>query len=305
LLLIRRLGRAIRAFVPDLVHVHSRRGADIYGGIAAAMAGVPAIATRRVESGEPGFALRWKLRPYANVVAISQAVEAELLAAGVDRGRVVRIPSAVDTARWQPDPAAAARLRRVCGIPDGAPVAVAVAQLIPRKGHATMLAALARLPSRHTDLRLVCFGAGPLRRVLERRIAAAGLGDRVVLAGFRDDLPALLPGADLVVHPARREGLGVAILEAMSAARPVVATAIGGLTDLVRPGVDGLLVARDDADQLAAALTRLLDEPSLAARLGAAARRRVRSCFSVAAMTDAYIASYHRLAVPDIALLRY
>lgn len=302
-LMVSRIATQIAAFGPDVVHVHSRRGADLWGGIAARLAGVPAVLTRRVESAEPRAWLRLKCRPYAAIVAISQAVDAQLADAGIEGRRRLRIASAVDTQRFSPRADARPRLRELLSAPPDAPVAAVVAQLIPRKGHASLLAALSELPARHAALRVVLFGQGPLRRALAAQIAAAGLADRVTLAGFRHDLDSLLPGADMLVHPATREGLGVAVLEAMAAGVPVVAAAVGGIVDVVRPGVDGWLVAPERPAALAAAVSAVLDDPSAARQRGAAGRQRVLRDFSIDAMTHRYLALYRQIAVADGALL--
>src|SRR5690606_30541500 len=113
-----RLRRALRAVKPDVVHVHSRRGAEVFGGIAAALERLPAVVTRRVEAWEPAFLARRKYRRYTRVVAISSAIERELVErVGLERERVVRIVSAVDTDELAPDPAARARLEAVAEVP--------------------------------------------------------------------------------------------------------------------------------------------------------------------------------------------
>ena len=302
-LMLPRLMRCITRLQPDVVHVHSRRGADIWGGLAATLSGVPAVLTRRVESTEPGMALRMRCRPYARVVAISRTVAAELARAGVDSARCRLIPSAVDPRRFAPPAEARASLRRAFGLPRTARVALVVAQLIPRKGHGVLLAALQQPPLADRDLTVVLLGTGPLRAALEREIARAGLSGRVMLAGHRPDVERLLPGADLLVHPAVREGLGVAVLEAMAAGVPVVAAAAGGLVDLIRPGIDGRLVPPADPAALAAAVAALLDAPALGRACAAAARARVIARFGVDAMTDACLKLYEELVSTPDALL--
>ena len=290
-----RLVRALARFRPDVVHVHSRRGADIYGGLAAALAGVPAVLTRRVDAAEPNWLARWKYKPYAAIVALSRAIEAQLAAAGVDTARVVRIPSAVDTARYRPDAAARARLLAAFALPNDAIVVGVVAQLIERKGHDTLLASLAELIRVEPTLRVLLFGRGPLGPKLRAQIAACGLGGHVTLAGFRADLPELLPGLDVLAHAAVREGLGSALLEAASAGVPVVAYAAGGVPDAVVDGMTGLLVPVGDAAALRAALARLLAGRVERARLGAAARAHAERHFGIDGLVDAHFTLYARV----------
>ena len=290
-----RLVRVIRATQPDLVHVHSRRGADLYGGLAAAIAGVPAVLTRRVDAAEPRAFARLKYRPYAALVALSQAIEAQLTAAGVDDARLVRIPSAVDTSAYRPDPAARGRVLTQLGLRSDALVVAVVAQLIERKGHRRLLAVLPELARAEPRMRVLCFGRGPLEQRLAREIDERGLAQIVTLAGFRTDLRHLMSGFDLVVHPAEREGLGLALLEAAAAGVPVVACAAGGVPEVVENGVTGALVPVGDAAALRAAVGRLLAAPAERTRLGAAARVRAERRFGVAGMVAAHVSLYERV----------
>jgi glycosyltransferase involved in cell wall biosynthesis len=293
--MVPRLVRTIRAARPDLVHVHSRRGADLYGGLAASIVGVPAVLTRRVDAPEPWWLGRLKYRPYAAVVALSRAIEAQLNAAGVDEARCVRIPSAVDPTRYRPDPAARDRLLAEFGLPGDALVLAVVAQLIERKGHRHLFAAVHELVRAEPRLRVLCFGRGPLEARLRRQIDAGGLLPLVTLAGFRSDLPQLMPGFDLLVHPAEREGLGLALLEAAAAGVPVVACAAGGVPDVVEDGVTGVLVPIGDRTALRSAIERLLAAPAERARLGAAARVRAARRFGVAGLVAAHVSLYDRV----------
>lgn len=294
--LARRLRAVFGSVRPDIVHVHSRRGADLFAGRACLAEGLPAVLTRRVDNPEPAFWARFKYRPYRMIVAISRAVEAELTGrAALESERVRRIPSAVNPHEFLPDRTARARLRAEFTLPEDAFVAAVSAQLIERKGHDVLLACLPELVQRHPELRVVCFGDGPLKRRLRRMIAALGLGRHVQLAGFRRDLPSILPGVDVLVHPARREGLGVALLEAMSSGVPVVASAVGGIVDVVEPGVEGLLVPPENAHELGAALDRIVGDARLRKRMGLAGRARVRRDFSVGLMTERYLDLYREV----------
>jgi glycosyltransferase involved in cell wall biosynthesis len=293
--LLPRLALELKRLRPDLIHVHSRRGADLYAGFAAALAGIPAVVTRRVDASEPTFFARMKYRPYRACVALSLAIERQLLDAGVARERIVRIPSAVDAQRWRPRPGARERLRAEFALPAGALVVGVVAQLIERKRHSWLFAVLPELAREWPQLRVVCFGRGPLERRLRAEIIDRGLGNHVLLAGFRGDLLELVPGLDVLVHPASREGLGVALLEAASAGVPVVACAVGGVPDVVVDGETGVLVPRDDAAALRRALANLFVAPGERQRLGAAARQHVERRFGVASLVAAHLSLYTRL----------
>lgn len=298
----RRLARVITARRPDLVHVHSRRGADLHGGRAAARTGVPAVLTRRVDNAEPVLLARAKCRPYRAVIAISRCIETQLLERiRLPRGRVFHVPSAVDSRAGVGRDEARRRLLDALGLPAHCVLAGVVAQLIPRKGHDWLLDCMPALRARVPGLVVLCFGRGPLAPGLAARIEAEGLGADFRLLGFRDDLAELLPGLDLLVHPAWREGLGVAVLEALAAGVPVVASACGGIVDVVRDDVDGLLVAAGDRPALTAAIERLCAEPGLRARLGAAGRASVAERFSTEAMIGAHLNVYRHVLAGRVA----
>lgn len=288
---IPRLRRLLTRVEPDLVHVHSRRGADLYAGVAA-RGRWPAVLTRRVDNPELAAWARRKYSSYAALVAISSAVERRLLEARIAPERVHRVASGIDVGRFRSDADARGRLRAAFSLPGDAVAAGVVAQLIPRKGHEDLLAWLPELMARHPRLVVLCFGRGPLAGRLRRRIAAEGLEARVKLVGFRDDLATLLPGLDVVLHPARAEGLGVAVLEALAAGVPVLAASSGGIVDVIEHGRHGLLASPGDGRAWLEALDALLSDPDLARRLAAAGRRRVVEHFSAARMAEGNLAVY-------------
>jgi glycosyltransferase involved in cell wall biosynthesis len=231
------------------------------------------------------------------VIAISRAIEAQLTRSGVERTRIHRIPSAVDTERYRPDEGARARLLAAFDLPDDALIVAVVAQLIERKGHARLLAELPELVRAHPTLNVLCFGRGPLDHKLRAQVARARLEPHVHFAGFRDDLPQLLPGVDVLAHPASREGLGVALLEALSCRVPIVACAVGGVVDVVEDGVHGRLVPPGNGRELREALAGLLADGTARRRLGAAGRAHVERNFSLASMIAAHLKVYADAAV--------
>ena len=277
---------------PNLVHVHSRRGVDSFGGWNARWAGVPAILTRRVDSAELKPLALLKYQPYAAIIAISRAIEAQLTDnVGLAQRRVYYVASGVDTDRYRPAQNRG-RLSEIFGLSAGAIKIGVIGQLISRKGHGRLFSALPELIAEHPEVQVLCFGQGPLQRELEQQIRDLALADHVRLAGFRNDLALLLPELDCLVHPAEREGLGVAVLEALSCRVPVVVSAVGGLVDIVEHEMTGLLVDLDDGPALLAAARRMVREPGLRRRLGEAGRRRVKEAFSVDAMTRGNLSVY-------------
>jgi glycosyltransferase involved in cell wall biosynthesis len=289
----RRLRRVFAELDAEIVHVHSRRGADFFAGRACERDGRAALLTRRVDNPELPAWARFKYRPYRQVVAISRAVRDELCTrGGLDAARVPLIASAVDANEFRPDANGRSRVLREFALDEGAVVIGVCAQLIPRKGHELLLHAWPELVRRVPSAQLLCFGRGPLRESLERLVTKLGLSRCVRFVGFRNDFVDLLPGLDVLVHPAAREGLGVAVLEAMAAAVPVVATAVGGVVDAVSDGAEGLLVAAGDGPGLVAAIERLAGDAALRRRLGAAGRSRAEQEFSIARMADGYAELY-------------
>jgi glycosyltransferase involved in cell wall biosynthesis len=287
-----RLTRVLRRVKPDLVHVHSRRGADLFAGLAARDCGVPALLTRRVESAEPAPVLRFKCRPYRYVVAISRAIAHDLVArVGLAPARVRHLASAVDTSLFRPE-AAVPSMRAALGISPDAPAVAVVSQLIERKGHRVLLEALRSVAAGLPGIRVVCFGQGPLAPALGAEARALGLDAQIRFLGYRSDLPRWLPQFDLLVHPALREGLGVALLEAQSAGVPIVASAVGGIVDLVEHGVTGCLVPAGNPAALAAAMTGLLADPARRAAMAAAGRAQVERRFAADRLAAQHLPLY-------------
>jgi glycosyltransferase involved in cell wall biosynthesis len=290
-----RIRRALRTARPDLVHLHSGR-ANWLGGLAAWSLGLPVLTTRRMDRAVrrgPRTRLLYG-RIARRAVAISPAVEACLLAGGVARSRVRVISSAVD-ARDLVARRGRAETRRALDAAEERVCALVLAALVRRKGLDVLLDALARAPLRDAPLTLWIAGEGPERSDLEARAAAQGIAPRVRFLGRRDDKADLLGACDLLVLPSRREGLGVAALEAMACGRAVVASRVGGLADAIAHELTGLLVPPEDPDALAEALARLTRDPELRARLGAAGPGRIAEGFAAAQMCDAYARLYREL----------
>jgi glycosyltransferase involved in cell wall biosynthesis len=292
--MIRRLGDLIRSSAPDLVHLHSRIGADVMGAIAARRAGVPVIHTRRVDNPEPRWMVAIKYRLHERVIAISEAIGDVLLSEGLPAHKLRVVRSAVVADDFQ-RPCSRRRLFAGLGLPADAVLIGVVAQLIERKGHRFVLDALPTLIRQHPSVQLVLFGKGPLAGQLQERIDAEGLAGHARLAGFRDDLSSVLPCLDLLVHPALMEGLGVSLLQAAAAGVPVVASAVGGIPEAVRDGVTGLLVPPADVPALTQAISGLLADADRRSRLGAAGRERIQQEFSPDAMVAGNLAVYREL----------
>jgi len=296
-----RLARRLRERRVDVLHTYLV-SANIYGTIAARMAGVPVITSRR----DTGFSRNWRLRlveerlinPLVDrVVAVSPAV-AELTRRehGIPPERLVTIENGVDVDVWTPEGQPRAEARRELGLRDDGVAVGVIGHLSPVKGHADFLAAAARVSEEAPSTRFVFVGDGPLRPTLHALAASLGLGDRVVFAGTRADMPRVLSALDVVAVPSHSEGMSNALLEAMAMALPVVATRVGGNPDVVRDGETGRLVAPRDAADLARVLVELVKDAKARDSLGRAARRHVAGSLSLSGMVARYQELYRGVA---------
>ena len=294
ILLIPRLMKIIRKERPDIVHLHSRRGADVLGGIAARLSRKECILTRRVDNPENPLWAGIKYRLYHRVITISEGIGEVLLREGVPPEKITCVHSAID-----PDAYSHAcdrdRFEQEFGLPQGARTCGVIAQLIPRKGHRFLLEAAPRILETVPDVVFLFFGKGPLEKWLRSRCRELGIEHAVRFAGFRDDLPDLLGCLDLVAHPALMEGLGVSLLQAAAAGVPIVGTGVGGIPEIVQDGVNGYLVPPSDAGSLAEALVKVLTDRDLARRLGGAGRQIARERFSIEAMVSGNLTVYEKL----------
>jgi glycosyltransferase involved in cell wall biosynthesis len=286
-----RLVQYLQEAKPDLVHCHSRRGADMLGGLAASFADIPAVVSRRVDNTEMRLMAALRYRPFKKIIAISATIATVLHDHDVDEHRIEVIRSAVDTERFSEKPNCR-KIREEFGVPTDAFVLAAAGQLIPRKGHRYLLQAVAELTRDHSPLRLVIFGEGYLNSQLRAQATSLGLGDVVQFAGFRDDLDDFMGCIDIFVHPALAEGLGVVTLKAAAAGVPVVGFAAGGLTEAVLHGETGLLVSPQSVEELRDAIATLMDDDDLRQQLGKAGRKRMKNEFSIDTMVDKHIELY-------------
>lgn len=291
---IGRLRAILRAERPVIVHLHSRRGADVLGGIAARLAGVTCVLSRRVDNPESRLIVRFKYGLYDHVVAISDGVKKVLLSEGVPAAKVRTARDAVDTEQFRPG----CRWPEWRAALDLAPDALVVgmaAQMIERKGHRYLLEAAPHVLAAFPSARFLVFGRGPLESQLRDQVMRLGVAERIRFLGFRDDLERLLPCLDLLVHPATLEGLGVILLQAAACGLPIVASAAGGIPEIVRDGVNGRLVAPGDASALARAMIELLGDPARRRQMGQAGRRIVEAEYSIETMVEGNLEVYRAL----------
>ena len=239
---------------------------------------------------------RWLLSRAANEVNAVCAFSAEALRSvdGFSAVPVGVIENGVDLDKyWSASDAGAARA--AVGLDPAKRYILHVARFHPVKDHATLVTAFAALSASRPDVNLALAGDGPLRSSIEAAVRERGLEHRVLFLGVRQDVPALLRAATVFCLNSVSEAASLTLMEAMASGLPIVVTDVGGNPEIVRRGVDGLLVPRGDAAALAQALGDVLDDPALGARLGASAAARARQRYSIVRTVERYYDLYRSL----------
>jgi glycosyltransferase involved in cell wall biosynthesis len=287
-----RFVRLLRRRRPHVLHTYLS-SANVFGALAAELAGVGCLITTRRDTGFGDgrlmrLALRITSRWAHRVVAVSHEVgELARRRDSLSPSRLEVIPNGIDLERFSPA-GRRAETRKELQIPAGARVALTVGHLTHIKGVDVLIEAAARLGTDLPQTIFLVVGSGNRLGDLQRSIELHQLGSRFRLLGERSDVPELLEAADLFVLPSRSEGQPNSLLEAMATGLPVVATRVGGVPELCADGREGLLVPPDDAAALGGALGAILTSPDLARRLGRAARERAERDFSVTTMVRRY-----------------
>jgi glycosyltransferase involved in cell wall biosynthesis len=245
---------------------------------------------------------RWLYRSATDlVVTVTGAIRRQLLAGGLSSDdRVVALPGGVDAERYRPDarPAQGPDVRSLLEVPPGVPLIGLVGGFRVMKGHEIVVAAAARLAAAGLPFRLVFIGQGPFAERVRGLVQAAGLADRVGLLGFADNLPDMMAALDVALYSAlESDGMSRVLWEYMASAVPVVATRVGVAPEVLEDGVTGLLVPAGEPVPLAAAIERLLRDPPLRTRIGAAGADLVRERFSGARLAERLTGLYRSLAV--------
>jgi glycosyltransferase involved in cell wall biosynthesis len=306
---LRTAGSLLRSGELDLVHVHWVVPNGPIGAIAARRHDLPLVVTLHgsdmavSERSRPiGRATRWTFARTAAVTAPSGDLLERARRLGAPGLREL-IPYGADARSLEADPREVERLRGRLGLGPADVVVAGLGRLIPVKGFEYLLEAHAKARIARPELRLVLVGDGDLREELRARARALGVADSLILAGMvdRGAIPAYLGVADIVVVPSVRyggyvDGLPNVALEAMAAGKPLVATRVGGLPELVRHGETGLLVDEKDSDALADAIVTLARDGDMRTRMGDSSRRLVRETMSWDSVAERYEAVYERVA---------
>jgi glycosyltransferase involved in cell wall biosynthesis len=269
---VRTVRKHIETVRPQIVHTHLGTS-DVLGGLAARSLRIPVVCTIHASRWDgSAVAFRRKVVKHcaARVIAVSDCARREYLKRGFATDRqIVTIHNGID---FSEAAGSGAELRRELGLGPEDLVAGMVSALRPEKGHDVALDAVRILRSRFPRLRLLIVGQGDLRAEIERR--ANELGGAVVVAGLRQDLPRVFDALDVLLQPSRADAFPTSIIEAIAASVPVLASAVGGIPEIVSDGETGVLIdPPPEADKLVLALAALLEDPRRRARLATAGRQ--------------------------------
>ena len=282
----------------DVVHSHEFAMAS-YATVAARLSGLPSIITLHsagafLKSGRTRTAMRWAIRTADVATTISDATRDAIVDSLRLQGSGLQtIPNGVPIPEGD-----GSGVRSELGVDEAVSLILAVGNLYPVKGHDILIRALALVAQRKPDLPWVAAiaGRGEEHASLLALADSFGLSERVKFLGVRSDIGALLNGADIFVQPSRSEGMPLAVIEAMRAGLPVIASDVGGLREMIASGADGELVPAEDPQELASRLERLLEHPRERARLGRAARVSSGDRFGVESMVEQYLQLYLSLS---------
>jgi glycosyltransferase involved in cell wall biosynthesis len=299
-----RLARLIREHGYQLLDTQNVQS-KLWGSLAAGRTGAALVSTiNSWYTVEHGASMKGRLYQFIELttnrnldlyITVSSADRRQLLEAGIPQGSIEWIPNAVEV-----DDASIATDRagwmRSFDLPEESFICCAVGRLVWAKGFEVLIEAIAQLAQKHPNLYCLIIGDGSHRVDLERQIDQASIQERIRLVGFRppSETLAIVKSCNVFVMPSHSEGTPIALLEAAALGRPILASHVGGIPDLVSDGEQALLVPPGDVSALAAGLSRLIDDPQLATRLGTEAQRRVREDFSLQAMVEATTQAYRK-----------
>jgi glycosyltransferase involved in cell wall biosynthesis len=261
-----------------LLHGHSERS-SLCAAIVGRLSGRPSIATVHSTNSRKHYLLNHK------IIAANQAVHRHLLGMHLPDGRINVVHDGTPEPSLDVFDQRATRRQRLGLRPNDVAIVI-VGELAPHKGHGLLISALAKLRTSHPHVHLYVVGAaeGDYATLLQKRVLECGLADNVHFLGYRTDVSGLLAAMDIFALPSHREGLSRTVLEAFSVGLPVVATIVRGVPEVVHHGRTGLLCSRGDASMLATMLTLLVEDRQWRATLGANARQRYLTRFTLRRM---------------------
>jgi glycosyltransferase involved in cell wall biosynthesis len=303
--------RLVRRVQPDVVHTHMAKAGTV-GRLAARICGVPVVIHTYHGHVFHGYFSPTKTRVFLTIeralgllsnriITVGDGQRDEIASYGVaPREKLLPIRLGLELRPFLDAERARGELRAELGVAPETPLVGIVGRLVPIKAHELFFEAARRIHQRLPEAQFLVVGDGERRAQLVALVERLGLTEHVRFLGWRRDLRRVYADLDLVVLSSRNEGSPVVLIEALAAARPVVATAVGGVPEVVVDGETGLTVPSQDPDALAEASLRLLREPDLGARLGAAGRRHVYPRYDSSRLVD----DVRRLYVSELAAAR-
>jgi len=296
--LVDKIRQHIRRYEIELVHSHSYK-TDLYGYLAVRNTGIPILATshfwtrRTISLRLYAYLDQLVLRRFNHVVAVSDEIAKEVAAGGVPPARVSVINNGIDLNAFQnavPIGDAEYRVK-------SARIVGAVGRLVDQKGFDYLLRAIPRILERYPSTSFHIAGDGTERRKLEALASELSISEQVHFMGARSDMPDVYASFDIFVLPSLNEGMPIALIEAMAASKPVVATRVAAVPKLVINGETGLLIEPRNPTALSDAICQLLENSALCERLGRSARTRVEQQFSSEVMAQRYLKLYRQLQI--------
>lgn len=294
-----RLARLIRSWHPEIIHgfmVH----ANILARLVRPIAPIPVLicSARNIDEGgrvrEFLYRLTDPLCEITTQVSLT-GLKRYVQVGAVPSNKILNIPNGVDIERFRPDPGTRKRLRKELSVEESF-VWLAVGRFFAQKDYPNMLSAFSRVIRDRPEAVLIIVGDGPLRRAMEELAGNLSLKDRIRLIGIHRDIPALMNAADAYVISSAWEGMANVLLEASATGLPVVATDVGGNSEVVQDNKTGLLVPPKDPEELAKAMIRLMDLSSEERRqMGAAGRAYIESTYSMDRIVDMWEVLYRKL----------
>ncbi|MSO82475.1 MAG: glycosyltransferase family 1 protein [Acidobacteria bacterium] len=294
-----RLSRVLKRLTPDVIHAHDPHAVAMAAtalSIVSPSPKPPLVASRRTASHLARTSLsRWEYSQVDCFIANSGVIRDRLVSEGIPAEHTAIVTEGVDVERIVRMPAA--NVHAAFYLPTHAPIVGSVAALVAHKGHHHLIDAAALVVREVPDARFVIVGDGELRESLEKHVRDTHLERHVLLAGFRTDVLEITKGFDLFAVSSVTEGMCVALLDAMAAAKAAVATAVGAIAEVVADGETGFLVPPRDHAAMAEKLVLLLKDPILRTQMGEAGLARARERFTVERMVEDTAAVYERLTV--------
>ncbi|MBU7008216.1 glycosyltransferase [Phosphitispora fastidiosa] len=288
----------------SIVHTHGVR-ANLIGRLAARRAGVSRVVTtvhsvlhfdypRRLDRFVNTLCENLTRRFTSRFIAVSEMLREQLVREGIPGDRITTVYNGLELGQYNPL-LSGQTVREELGLSPDQTVAGIIARLHPVKGHDSLLEAMARVAPDFPDLALLVVGSGLERQRLEQAAEGLGIKDKVIFTGFRSDVPEVIAALDFLVLSSQSEGLGLIVMEAMAMQKPVLATRVGGIPEVVTSGQDGLLVPPGDSEALAQGIKTLVGNRELASQLAAAARLTIEAKFTAEKMGADTAALYQKM----------